>query len=186
MRIQQYEWSCGPAVVVNALRCFGVKVSENQVIPVAGTISPSRCPHCRKLKRSGIPISIRRSSDECDVGTCENGVIDALTHFLPDSVLEEYMSDSRDSGWAWLCGSLFLGNVVILCLDGFHHWALALGICGESVILFDPDASASNVAEHGVFVLGKEALMYRWWARNVPENLYAISVSRDSSMLGSQ
>ncbi len=37
MKFQAKNWSCGPAAVINGLRCLGIKVSEKEARLLAGT-----------------------------------------------------------------------------------------------------------------------------------------------------
>lgn len=201
MRFQRYNWTCGPASVVNVLQCFGIFVPEVKVIPVAGTIPPHKCGHCRKLKeldaarsssracsRSGCQCDLcleyaRVRRLDCDAGTSEAGIVAAVRHFGGDLVsVTEYSSENKSHAWEWLHGSLIHGRPAVLCLDSWAHWALAASSLGDRVFVFDPAPSKRNMVENGVHVLTKQQLMRRWfnarlWADG-ERRLYAVSVGK--------
>lgn len=202
MRFQEHEWSCGAASVVNALKQFGISVSERKVIPVAGTLSPAKCPHCvtvdalivsRKCKSPSYwkcscdkCKEIRREwrKDDCISGTSEKGILTALRHLGGAHSLSaaEYQSESKNNAWQWLHGSLIHGRVVILCVDSWMHWVLAYGGAGDRVLVFDPYPSKKNLKENGAITMAKTELMRRWWNgqkwAGKDKRLYAISVGK--------
>lgn len=201
MRSQQYAWSCGSAVVRNALSVFGIKVREGAIRRVAGTLPPSRCAHCRKIDSFASELScagkckkcsgcvelqrmIRRTRKECDAGTGEAGIINALRHFGAEHGISvtTYTTDSRTEAWQWLHGNLIHGRIAILCLDQWDHWVLAHGSGGDRVDVFDSSTSIRNLIEHGEHVLTQSRLMRRWvynWTLEEGEKrLYAISVGK--------
>jgi hypothetical protein len=182
MKMQRYAWSCGAASVVNAFRCFGLVIRETEVIPVAGTIPPSKCKHCRDLRRmleERAERGCKASKWKCSCATCYA----IRRHFGADHLTaSDYTSESRDNAWQWLHGSLLHGRVAILCLDSWHHWALAFATSVDRVVVFDPYPSAVNKAANGVHPLNKTDLMRRWWNARAwvagERRLYAISMGR--------
>ena len=199
MKYQRHEWSCGSACVVNTLRCFGIKVDESKVIPVAGTTAPSRCKHCRVLhalldartcgRKSHWKCSCSQCSEirrvwkgDCDSGTSQHGILKAVRHFGPGLSAVEYESESKTHAWQWLHGSLMHGRISILCLDSWRHWALCCASLSDRVIVIDPYPSKANLAENGILPLTKDELMARWWNGRAwvgrERRLYAISVGR--------
>ena len=198
--MQLYEWSCGSASVSNALSVFDVHVDERRVIPVAGTTPPSKCAHCMYLKRlisardclqsywkcpCDLCKKIRRVwRKDCDAGTSEAGMIEALRRFGgPKGVTAtEYQTESTSNAWQWLHGSLIHGRVAIICVDSWRHWSLAFGTAGDRVAVFDPYPSKRNIKSNGIQVLSKVDLMRRWkntrqWVGK-QKALYAISVGK--------
>lgn len=203
MRFQEKEWTCGPACVSNALKEFGVTVSERNIVPVAGTISPSNCPHCveldrllskKKCKNSHWKCSCRQCKaikrqwrKECDTGTDHHGILKALQEFgKPGKLLaKDYESMSPEDAWQWLHGSIYHGKVVILCIDRWSHWVVAFGSRDDVVNIFDPYPSKKNLKENGILALKKDELMRRWyngckWVGK-DNRLYAISVGKRGS-----
>jgi hypothetical protein len=199
VKYQRHEWSCGSACVVNALRCFGFKIDESKVIPVAGTTPPSKCKHCRLIEklekeRECEESKWKCSCDECrtikriwrkdcDSGTDHKGVLKALRHFGGPLTAIEYESESKTHAWQWLHGSLMHGRVALLCLDSWRHWALACASLSDRVMVIDPYPSKANLAENGILPLTRNELMDRWWNGRQwvgkDRRLYAISVGRN-------
>ncbi len=162
MKWQRYEWSCGAACVVNAFRCFNIKIPETKVISVSNTGSPHKCPHCRNVysqlaERTCTASMWRckcvacsdlrrtwRDDADCSAGTDEHGIIAAIRHFGDTLTASAYQSNSRDNAWQWLHGSLIHGRVAILCISSWQHWVLAMSTSGDRVTLFDPYPSKKN------------------------------------------
>lgn len=201
MRFQTHEWSCGAASVVNALKQFGVNVSERKVIPIAGSTSPSKCPHCVYVDELLVSRTCKKSSHwkcsceqcreikrewrkDCLSGTSEKGILTALRHLGGAYSISaaEYQSESKNNAWQWLHGCLIHGRVVILCIDSWSHWVLVFGGAGDRVSVFDPYPSKKNLKENGVETLTKSELMRRWWNgrkwAGKDKRLYAISIGK--------
>jgi ABC-type bacteriocin/lantibiotic exporter with double-glycine peptidase domain len=132
---------------VNVLRAFGVKAPEAAVMKLAETTSQ---------------------------GTGEQGVKHALRHY--GLSVSDALFDRVGLGWEWLHGSLMHGRCVILCLDDWGHWSVALATLGDRVVVIDPMKTRQNMAENGVHVLSHQRLMRRW--RGPGKQLYGISVGR--------
>jgi hypothetical protein len=201
---QRYEWSCGAATVVNALRCFGIKVDERKVIPVAGTTPPSRCAHCRNLQELVSKRTCKRSKwkckcsqckifrsanrKDCDSGTAEEGIVAAIRYFGENRIIGlEYQQEDKDHAWQWLHGSLFHGNAAILCVDSWNHWVVATAGPDDRVMIFDPYASKKNKAENMIDPVDRTELMRRWWNgrkwAGKDRRLYAVLVGRKKKLL---
>lgn len=149
MRYQKHPWSCGSAAVVNALRCFGKRVSESRISQAAET-------------------------SEKD-GTTEDGITEALRQFGASAT--HYDSDEATRSWEWLRGRLMDDTPVILCVDSWQHWVTAVGVIGNRVIMVDPANTQKNVSENSVHVLGRKEMMKRW--KNGRESrFFGISVKR--------
>ena len=181
------------------MRCFGIKVNESQVIPIAGTVPPSRCEHCRTC--DGIMLERTCMKDRwkckcpqckefrsewrkgCDTGTDPTGIVKAARHFGVGLTIVEYASEDKNHAWQWLHGSLIHGRVSILCIDSWDHWALAAASLGDRVLIIDPGNAKKNLDENGVHPLTRDELMSRWWnARQWvgrEQRLYAISIGRN-------
>lgn len=153
MRYQLRPWTCGPASVRNALRCFGHKVSELKIRQYTNTTQ--------------------------EEGTSEEGVLNAIRKL--GYTASEFHNDSNQEAWEWLLENLAEGNPVILCLDAWQHWATAVGVLGNRVVLVDSSDLRNNKAENGVCLLSKKELLWRWrYSRKGPVEcrLYAIAVKR--------
>jgi len=149
-RFQKEDFSCGPAAIVNALRALGIKLSERDVIFLAGTT---------------------------DQGTDEDGIMRALASLgYQVVVLDTY--DSTEA-WEWLRSELMLVRPVILCVENFGHWTSVVSIFGERVIYVDSqDGLESNKRENGVRFLTRRGLTRIWGARGRGHRrrYYALSV----------
>lgn len=156
MKFQRDTWSCGAAVVVNALRVFGVKVNEYTIRGVSGTT---------------------RSQ-----GTDEEGIMRAVRAWGFSAA--PYTTNSKHNAWEWLHGKLNHGSPVILCFDSWEHWVVAIGSLDDLVIVIDSANFKVNKKENGTQVYTKKQLMRRW--RNGrksidSDRLYAIAVSKRKS-----
>lgn len=199
-KLQRYDWSCGAAAVVNALRIFGTRIDEGTVRTAADSCPPSKCKHCVALWAAESALACgrckwceecaelkrltRRTRKDCKAGTDELGLIKALRALSDErTTISPFETDNRDDAWTWLHGSLSRGRPVILCLDEWNHWVTATGRCGDYITIFDPGLSQRNRAESGHHVLDKSRLMKRWVytkkrTAKDGKRLYAISICR--------
>ena len=185
--------------MVNALRCFGIKVAESTVTPVAGTVPPSRCNHCKSVQEIEWRRTCKNSKwkckceqckqfraanrKDCDSGTSEKGMLAAIRYFGENRLTAlEYQQEDTEHAWQWLHGSLLHGHVAILCSSSWSHWVLVFSALDDRVVIFDPYPSEKNKAENGIEVLDQDELMKRWrnarmWVGK-ERRLYAILVGR--------
>lgn len=148
MKYQKSPSSCGPAAVVNALRCFGKRVSEYKVRSYTETTQ--------------------------EQGTNELGVMKAITSFGYSGVA--FTSKKRTAGVTWLNYALSQGPVII-CVDGWNHWLTVAGKCADRFIVIDSANTKNNERENGVHVYSRREIVRRWFNRNVNE-LYGIAISK--------
>lgn len=149
MRYQGLEWSCGPASVVNACRTLGLRVSESRVRSLAGASAG---------------------------GTDEQQLISAIRSL--GLTASEYQGSDMAAAWAFVRSNLMDGKPQLLCIDQWKHWVCAIGMVGQSVIVFDPDRTVKNSRENGVVPMTRRILQRRWRCRNEQEPFYAIAVGR--------
>ena len=151
---QKRVWSCGAAVVRNVFRIYGVRVAEHEI-----------WPHSETTK---------------EFGTSEHGILNALKvwEFSP----RQHKFSDKEKAWEWLHGTLSLGYPVILAVENWEHWVLAIGSLGDlGVAIFDSSNFKVNTYENGCHVWSKKKLLYKWWndRKHVDdERIYAISVKR--------
>jgi len=151
---QKKPWSCGAAVVRNALRVFGIRVSEHDIWPVANTSK--------------------------SYGTSEKGIITALRYW--GCTVVDHHFDDKTEAWDWLHETLQEGRVVILAAENWEHWVLAIGSLGPNgVVVFDSSNFKNNVYENCTHILNKKKLMHKWYndRKSISEDesrIYAISV----------
>ncbi len=158
MKRQKRKWSCATATVRNTLRAFGIYVAEHDIWPIAGLTQ--------------------------ERGANEFGILDALRHFGVTAV--EHRFNDRDEAWKWLHKTLQSGKFVILGVENWEHWVVALGSAGPSgVAIFDSSNFQNNTYENGTWVWKRRKLMYKWWNDRVhlgegegEDRLYAISVGK--------
>ena len=133
MRFQTKSFRCGPAALVNALKCLGELYEENEVaIPCQttskrGTSSQHLMLGIKRLGFKGKRISLYSSQ--------------SAWHSLRESLRH----------WP-----------VILCVDRQQHWVTAIGKIGKRIVLFDPGRYKHNKREHGISILTREELSKRW------------------------
>ena len=149
MRLQQKDWSCGPAALVNAVQALGKHVSERRVRKLAGTT---------------------------EGGTDEHGLM-AAARSLGFSASPSSSADAA-AAWALVRSNVLGGRPSILCIDGWGHWVTAVGIVGERVIVFDPTETVRNVQENGTHSFSRRELLRRWRHRTEEEPFYAVAIGR--------
>jgi len=152
MKSQQHPWTCGAAVVRNALRAFGKKVSEGEVRIQAGTTR--------------------------DYGTSEHGIMNALRAF--DMDFEEAGFHMTGEAWFWLHEQFEKGRTVITCVENWEHWVLALGSAGDRIVIFDSSNWKYNIYENGTHLWDFDRMMFKWWndrksIEDGEKRIYAIS-----------
>ena len=157
MKRQKSPWSCGAAVVRNALRVFKCRVSENEIRGIAGTTK--------------------------QFGTSEKGILSAIRAYGFKAV--EHHIDDKEEAWEWLHETLVEGKPVILCVENWEHWVVAIGSCGNTgIAVFDSSNFKVNLYENNTHVWDKKHLFHKWWNNRlsvddeVESRLYAIAVSK--------
>ena len=138
MKLQITPYSCGSAALVNALRCYGVKIAEMRVKKLAGTTK--------------------------DDGTNEHGILDALKALKFKGEMIE--THDEDDAWKEIVYGIEIGHPVILCVSNLQHWVTVVGKLGNKFLVIDPSNAMRNKAENGVAVLNKTELLKRWKSRS--------------------
>lgn len=108
MRIQSTESSCGPAALRNALLCFGIKRSEEELEALAGTTAN---------------------------GTSNKGLFKALEAISKQNpeVKPGVISEVKgDIALLRLLECLRDGHPVIICTEKSEHWTVAFGLLGSA------------------------------------------------------
>lgn len=160
MHSQDYPWSCGAAAVRNALEAVGVVVSEQDVRREARTVSESECPGCAAtvLRKGGY---VAPPDVEHTCGTPEEGIIAALEAF--DCGCDEIRTDDFDEAEEELHQALQEGSPVILCVDNWEHWVVAVGSLGQTgVAVFDCSNFKVNRMNSATYVWDSETLERKW------------------------
>jgi predicted double-glycine peptidase len=136
LRYQKTEYHCGPAAVQNALAVIGIKVSQDRLAAAAGTTE--------------------------EHGTDQEGIKRAI--ISAGRSFDEHATDTERVAHGWLWYSLMVGRPVVLCVDRWAHWVVAVGVLGKRAVLFDPARYRHNTDRLGTFTLPKDRLLKRWKA----------------------
>lgn len=149
-RFQASNFTCGPAAVVNALQALGIRLTEAEVVELAGTTKN---------------------------GTDERGIMRALRHLGYD--VEELDTYDSDEAWEWLRAQLGGVRPVILCVENFEHWTSVVSMFGERVVYVDSQSGLrGNREENGVRFLTRRGLTRIWGkrGRGRRRRYYALSI----------
>jgi ABC-type bacteriocin/lantibiotic exporter with double-glycine peptidase domain len=146
MRFQTRSYSCGAAAVVNALRCFGKRIAERHIWPLA---------------------------DTTDDGTDEEGILKALSS-LGYSTSEVKSVTKKEAVWE-LNQALALFPV-ILSVQQEKHWVTVIGMICDRYIIVDPARTERSKAENGVIMMSRRELLKYWIHPNGDVKYYGIVV----------
>lgn len=141
MILQDEKNGCGAAALTNALRAIGQQLPQDAARKLAGT------------------------SHE---GTTDRGMVKALRTLghVPCTLRES----NAGVAWVTLRGHLAEGHPVLLAVDDWDHWIVAIGILGDRVILVD-SADGSVVQ-----VLDIANTLLRWQYPGATKGFYGIAV----------
>lgn len=132
MQQQKTDYDCGPAALHNALHVLRSRVSLKRISELAGTSEAE--------------------------GTDEEGLKRAILAF--GFVFDEIAYLNASKAWGHLWFSLLAGRPVLLCVDRFSHWVVAIGFCGKTILLFD----SQRTPPCGLIVTNRDRLLRRWRA----------------------
>lgn len=134
MKYQRRPYDCGVAAIINAIRCYGKKMSYKRVIAHSATTPED--------------------------GTNEHGIKNAIERL--EFIHEEIRTDTKGEAFDALCKNLRDGYPCILLLDRGQHWATAIGLLYDAVVVFDSQRTKANKSENGCHVYHRSHLMKRW------------------------
>lgn len=138
MKYQTKPYSCGPASVVNALRVYGKKVSERNLIKACGTIPSGP-----------------------DDGTTEVGIKAGIVEY--GFTYSDYEAHSQKSAWDWMEHQLIITKApVICCVNQWSHWVTVIGKAAERIVLIDPSNAMINKKENGIQIMSKKDFLKKW------------------------
>lgn len=147
MRFQIDTYSCGPAALHNAMKALGANIPERRIRAFSNTTEKD--------------------------GTSEHGLAAAAKALGFDTEL--FVTGKHKQAWLWLTKKLTLGIPVILCISNSQHWATAIGLLGDRVLMFDSGRFAYNLHENGVRVFSRGAL-FKIWKTVKTQDFTAIAV----------
>ncbi len=126
--------NCGPVSLCNALRCFGVWLTEERAVQLCGT-----------------------SED----GTDERDLMRALGLLGVQSwELTEY---SRGAAQQMLMAAIRCGEPCVIAIDDYGHWVSVIGNLGhDRVVVVDSTNEGDNPDELGTWVISLDELCDRW------------------------
>ena len=134
MKFQQLAYSCGPASIVNALRCFGIRKAEKTIRKTSNT-NPKN-------------------------GTSEEDMIRVLTDL--GFRVNKHEQGNFTKAWKWLHTQVREGHPIIISVRNWSHYVAVIGSIGDRIIIADPDG-ASHKKENGILVLNKRRLKKFWY-----------------------
>lgn len=141
MKFQQLPYSCGPASIINALRCFGIRKAEKTIRKTSNTNTKN--------------------------GTSEEDMIRVLTDL--GFHVKKHEQGRYPKAWKWLYNRLKDGSPVIISVRNWSHYATAIGVIGDKIIIADPDGGSAK-SENGILVLNKRRLKKFWY--HINQKLY--------------
>lgn len=109
MIFQELDFSCGPASIVNALRCLGYKKTEKSILKISNTNSQN--------------------------GTSEEDMVRVLMSLGFE--VKRHEQGNFEKAWKWLCKQLKNGNPVIISVKNWQHYVAVIGVIGEKIIITD-------------------------------------------------
>jgi ABC-type bacteriocin/lantibiotic exporter with double-glycine peptidase domain len=148
MKFQKDVYSCGVASIINALRCFCVKIPEKRVRA--------------------------HSATKEEYGTSEHGIKNALERL--GYLGRDLVCGNKDEACWGVGEAIEDGSPVVLLLDRRQHWAVCIGRIGDRFIVFDSTRTKQNKEEHGVHVYRATQLASRW--RQADGTYYGIVVKK--------
>lgn len=116
MIYQELDYSCGPAAIVNALRCLGIKKTEKTILKTSNTNSKN--------------------------GTSEEDMIRVLTDL--GFCIRKHEQGQYEKAWKWLHNKLKAGSPVIISVRNWQHYVAAIGVMGDRIIIADSGDKKEN------------------------------------------
>jgi len=139
MKFQKAIGYCGPASIQNALRCFGVKVSQEKVFAL-----------------------LEIPENERGEGIDEKDIMFALMSLGFSPV--RFESENKKSAIN-LLREYVQQSPAILCTMDEQHWVVAIGTIGERIIVIDPNKTVRNQIESGILVMSPRELLNTWYCK---------------------
>lgn len=159
MFFQRKDYTCGPASLRIALRCYGHITGEEPLTALCG-------------------------STEAE-GTNEEGLKRAILasgFFYEELKTEDQLTFRRTiTEVVQMCGS-----PVLLCVDRWLHWVCVIGALGDRLLIADPARYGYNQATNGLACVSGLKLTQRAWAsrrtREGEPPLYALIVDNKKAV----
>ena len=133
---QETPSSCGPACLKYALCVIGYSARESQL---------------RRLARTTWR------------GTQTRRLMSAARRFGVNPTLRIFVHDQWSEARTWLSHELGEGRPVILDVEGFNHYVVAVQALGAHVVILDPEGSTKRGRDYARVVLSSERRLRSWW-----------------------
>ncbi len=133
---QETKYSCGPASLKYALTIMGYSPREEQL---------------RRLARTTWR------------GTQTTRLINAAKRFGLKPRVRVFYEDDYTDAWAWLQGELRSGRLVILDVEGFAHYVVAVQNVAGRVVVIDPEGATMDGSDYAAIVLANARRLKPWW-----------------------
>ncbi len=151
---QETDYSCGPASLKYALCVFGFSPREEEL---------------RKLARTTWE------------GTQTTKLLSAARRFGLSTRIKMFFHDEFAAAWEWLIGELKAGHVVILDVEGYAHYVVAVQELEGRVVIIDPEGATMNGTDYADVVVATAKKLRPWWLsgdeEGEPEAFRGISLS---------
>lgn len=134
MKYMEQDGHCGPVAILNAVRCYGEKISESKIVKACGTDKN---------------------------GTTEVQMLQGLRKIGYKS--EVFYSPKRIDALDFIRSRLESDRVpIILAVDNHSHYVTLIGKIGSTYTVIDPAAWNYVTEENGVISMSERELMNRW------------------------
>ncbi len=106
---------------------------------------------------------IRRLAHTTWRGTSTRPLMAAARRFGLGPELRVFAEDEWRLAWAWLRAELSAGRLLILDVEGFNHYVLAVRTLGRRVVIIDPEGATLRGRDYAQIVLAGEARLKASW-----------------------
>lgn len=152
---QETSYSCGPASLKYALCILGYSPREEQL---------------RKLARTTWR------------GTQTTKLLGAARRFGLKPRIQMFFEDQWDEARAWLEGELREGRPVILDVEGYEHYVVAVQSLRGRIVIIDPEGATMDGSDYADVVVANERRLRPWWLsgdeEGEPDAFRGISLER--------
>jgi hypothetical protein len=133
---QETSYSCGPASLKYALCILGYSPREE---------------HLRRLARTTWR------------GTQTTKLLGAARRFGLKPRIQMFFEDQWNEARAWLDGELREGRPVILDVEGYQHYVVAVQSLGGRIVIIDPEGATMDGSDYADVVVANERRLRPWW-----------------------
>ena len=155
---QTKAYSCGAACLRNGLLVLGNRKKERAV------------RHAARTNHKGTSeVSLKAAAEKFGYSLTEHAFLDKA---------------KGNEAYRWLVGELKNHSPVLLCVDDFSHWVLAIGMLDSKVAIADPAVHDQRRTPFGLYTRG--GLLKRWWIEDADHveksQFFAMSLHPESAL----